>query len=194
MAESCFGKDLTKRKPGLRLVKLNAIWLAFSYDMNAETERVPCVQCGAQILKATSDLTGGICMPCFKKPQEEQMQAQFEADSKDRDLLDCGRRWFESEISHHYKQKALRKFEERYVPLLDFFRTHRLVRDPEFGVSVTDWHKFELRRSHLTELGIALFLKCEIGWLRGLDRGTKPSHMRRWSKTLQELSSQHSAL
>jgi hypothetical protein len=165
----------------------------FSFTMNAASERVPCTQCGAQILKATSDYTGGCCMPCFKKPQQEQIQAQFEADSKDHDLLDCGRRWFESEISHHYKLRALRLFEERYVPLLDFFRKHDLVRDPNFGLSVSDWHQFELRRSHLTELGVALYFECCPGWLRGLDRGTKPSHMLRWSKSLQKMHSRHSS-
>lgn len=153
--------------------------------------RVPCKQCGALVLPSTASLTGGMCMPCFKKPERDQVQAQFEADSKDRDLLDCGRRWFDAEIGHQYKERSLRRFQERYEPLLDFYRAHQLLRDPNFGVAVTDWYHFELRKSHLTELGLLLHEKCESGWLRGIDRGTKPTHLVRWSKALQELTEQN---
>lgn len=157
-------------------------------DMNNTVFRVPCKQCGALVLSSTADHTGGLCMPCFKKPQRDQIQAQFEADSKDRDLLDCGRRWFEAEIGHQYKLRSLRRFQEQYEPLLEFYRDHRLLRDPNFGVAVADWYHFELRQSHLTELGLRLYEKCASGWHRGLARGTKPSHLVRWSKALRELT------
>ena len=160
-------------------------------NTNDTAVRVPCKQCGARVLSSTATHTGGLCMPCFKKPQQELIEAQFEADSKDKDLLDCGRRWYESMISHHYKQKALKDFEERYIPLLAFFREQGLTRDPKFGTTIADWLNFELRRSHLTELGVLLFLTCEIGWLRGLGRGTKPTYMSRWAKQLRELRNQH---
>lgn len=160
-------------------------------DTNHTVVRVPCKQCGALVLSSTADHTGGLCMPCFKKPQRDQIQAQFEADSKDRDLLACGRRWVEAEIGHQYKQRALRQFQEWYVPLLEFLRTHQLLRDPAFAVDIADWYDFELRKSDLTELGLRLYQKCVDGWLRGMDRGTKPSHMGRWSKALRELTQQN---
>ena len=32
-----------------------------------EVERIPCLKCGAAILPATAERTGGVCMPCKKK-------------------------------------------------------------------------------------------------------------------------------
>lgn len=159
-------------------------------EMNNTAVRVPCKQCGALALSSTASQTGGLCMPCFKKPQRDQVQAQFEADSKDRDLLDCGRRWFEAEIGHQYKQRSLKRFQERYEALLTFYRAHRLLRDPMLGTAVADWYQFEIRKSDFTELGLVLYERCVDGWLRGLDRGTKPTHMNRWSKALEELRDQ----
>ncbi len=156
-------------------------------ETNNATHRVPCKQCGAMVLSSTANHTGNMCMPCFKKPQQDQVQAQFEADSKDRDLLDCGRRWVEAEIGLQYKERSLKSFQERYEPLLEFYRVHQLVHDPNFGRSVSNWYDFEFRQSHLTELGLCLYQKCVSDWLKGLDHGTKPSHMARWSKTLREL-------
>lgn len=160
-------------------------------DPITTAERVPFNQCGALVLSSTASHSGGMCMPCFKKPQRDQIQAQFEADSKDRDLLDCGRRWVDAEIGHQYKARSLRRFQERYEPLLEFYRAHQLLHDPNFGVVVADWYHFELRQSHLTEIGLRLHEKCNSGWLRGIDRGTKPSHLVRWSKALRELTEQN---
>lgn len=156
--------------------------------MNPTTQvRIPCKECNALILPATASHTGGLCMQCFKRPQKEKEQVQYEKDSKDRDLLDCGRRWFETPIAHKHKVEFLDEFRDRYIPLISFFGEHRLFRDEEFGLSVHDWYSFELRRTHLTEEGVLLYQKCVDGWLKGLDRGTKPTHMARWSKTLREI-------
>ena len=163
-------------------------------DPNNTAVRVPCKLCGAMALSATASHTGGMCMPCFKKPHRDQVQAQFEADSKDHDLLDCGRRWVEAEIGHQYKERSLKRFQERYEPLLKFYRDHQLLLDPKFGTVVSDWYLFELRQSHLTDIGLQLYHNCVSGWLRGLYRGTKPSHLARWSKALQELRGLHSEL
>jgi hypothetical protein len=34
--------------------------------------KVPCKLCGAEVLPATAERTGGVCMPCFKNPKRNE--------------------------------------------------------------------------------------------------------------------------
>jgi hypothetical protein len=43
---------------------VNAFGRESETGITVSTERIPCTKCGAMILPATANSTGGICMPC----------------------------------------------------------------------------------------------------------------------------------
>lgn len=49
------------------------------------TEKVPCIECGAMVLPATAERTGGLCMPC-KNGNRESMEQAKEYYKKEREL------------------------------------------------------------------------------------------------------------
>ena len=150
-------------------------------------ERVPCQQCGAMVLPTTSEKTGGLCMPCFKKPQKEAANMQHAQDLHDHDLIDAGRRHFERYVGNQNKEEGLEYFKKTYSALLPFLSENELLKNVIDPNEIEDWYNFEMRYSMLTEKGIKLFDKCHMKWLEGHDRGTKLDYIGLWKKELKSL-------
>ena len=139
------------------------------------------------ILPATAEKTGGLCMPCHKKPLIKEKHEQYLRDISDKDLIDAGRRWVDHETWHKYKTRELERFKTAYFTLLTFFSENKLLTIPFEPESIKDWYHFEIRYSHLTQKGIQIINLCHHKWLEGIGRGNKPDYLGRWKRELKNL-------
>ena len=70
------------------------------------SNRVPCRECGAEILQATADATGGLCMPC-KKGTRQQIEAGKRSYERRRDFDSFDAYWFQLVDRVHNRHEVL---------------------------------------------------------------------------------------
>jgi hypothetical protein len=87
------------------------------------------------------------------------------------------------------KERMLMRIQTSYGALIPFLHANNLLRDKSFGTNISDWSKFEIRVSDLTEEGDELFKRCHDIWLGALDRAKDKSKARidLWEKELAKL-------
>ena len=107
-----------------------------------------------------------------------------EVECRVKDLVIDACRWHVDAEAAPYKQRALDHFRDRYTVLLDFLRAESLLAEPLLGKEVSDWMAFELRRSHLTEEGIALAKLCHGTWNPAFGQGNTQRHLIQWRRKL----------
>lgn len=100
------------------------------------------------------------------------------------DLIIDACRWHVDAEAAPYRQRALDHFRDRYTVLLDFLRTEGLLVDPSVGQDVSDWLEFELRRSHLTDMGYKLVQLCHGAWNPAFGKGHSQRHLVQWRRNL----------
>lgn len=103
------------------------------------------------------------------------------------DMIIDACRWHVEPESPPYRQRALDHFRERYTVLLAFMRSENLLTDQTLGLGVTDWMRFELRRSHLTPEGDELVRACHGTWNPSFGQGSTQRHLVQWRKNLKRL-------
>jgi hypothetical protein len=96
-------------------------------------------------------------------------------------------RWHVDAEAPPYKLRALEHFRDRYIVLLSFLRAEGLLRDPEFGESVSDWAAFELHDGDLTPEGRALVRACHGKWRCAFGQAHTNRHLVQWKRRLKEL-------
>ena len=96
-------------------------------------------------------------------------------------------RWHVDAEAPPYRGRALEHFSQRYRVLLDFLRSERLLRDEEFGQSVSDWMAFELHDGDLTSEGRALVRACHGKWNPAFGQGHTKKHLVQWKRRLKKL-------
>jgi hypothetical protein len=104
-----------------------------------------------------------------------------------RGLLIDACRWHVDAEAPPYKERALEHFRDRYTVLLKFLRAEGLLRDPDFGESVSDWAAFELHERDLTPEGWALVRACHGKWNCAFGQGHTSRHLVQWKRRLKEL-------
>ena len=154
----------------------------------ADTERIPCGSCGSMILPATGKRTGGLCMPCFQRPEIEASEARYQRNLNDPQLLDwCA--MFVDTSAHSVRDAALNRFRERYQPLVDLLIERGLFVEPEKFSKINDWYEFELRKSDLKPQGLAIFDHCYAAWMESCHSGADVNQSQEvWHRAFEEIS------
>lgn len=106
------------------------------------------------------------------------------------DLVIDACRWHVDAEAASFKQRALDHFRDRYTVLLDFLRSESLLADPSVGHEVSDWLKFKLSRSHLTDEGYKLVRQCHGTWNPAFGQGHTKRHLIQWQRRLARLRKQ----
>lgn len=77
-----------------------------------------------------------------------------------------------------------------FSTLCMFINEHRLSHQPIELRELSAWEGFELRQSHLTEMGNRVMKEGLTRWLMALDRGTAPEKSKILQKALAKCQSQ----
>ena len=105
------------------------------------------------------------------------------------DLVIDACRWHVEAESLLHKQHALDHFCDKYLVLLDFLRANDLLQEPRLGQAVDNWLSFEIRQSHLTDDGYALFKLCHSKWSPAYGQAHAQRHLIPWKRGLASLRS-----
>ena len=105
-------------------------------------------------------------------------------DMKDMVIDAC--KWYVDENSEETaKRKVVEDFQNRYKPLLNFFKETGLMSEKK--TDSTDWINFELKMSDFTDEGLELLMLCHDKWLDSVARGSKPGNIKMWQRQLTKL-------
>jgi hypothetical protein len=58
---------------------------------------------------------------------------------------------------------------------------------PDFGMNISDWSKFVIKKSDLTEKGFELFKLCHGHWNVAYGQEHTNRHLVQWKRSLKEL-------
>ena len=103
-----------------------------------------------------------------------------------KDMVIDACKWYVDDSSEEaIKRKVAEDFQQRYQPLLKFFKETGLICNNKFDVK--DWMSFELKMSDFTDEGLELLMLCHDKWLDSVARGSNPGNIAMWQRQLIKL-------
>ena len=103
-----------------------------------------------------------------------------------KDMVIDACKWYVDENSEETtKRKVVEDFQNRYKPLLNFFKETGLMNEKK--TDSKDWIDFELKMSDFTDEGLELLMLCHDKWLDSVARGSSPGNIKMWQRQLIKL-------